>query len=1132
MKVLGIDLGPSSIGWAYINEKSSEILGTGVRIFSEGVENLGDGQREISKNASRTENRGKRRQFFRKRLRKLILLNVLCEYGMCPVQKNSLRLWNLEEIAKTEQFKEWVRLNPYQLRQQALKDKISLHELGRIFYHMLQRRGFQSNSRSASKEAGVIFEGKAKDDKIGIFETRKKIKGKTLGSYLNELYPEPNTSYSGEKERIRNRYTSRSMYIEEFEQIWDKQKEYHTELTDEIKEQIGGRKKDGYSKDGVLFHQRPLRSQKKLIGKCTFEPNKTKCPASAIPFEYFKIYQWVNTVECDGIRLSAPERKKLVETLLRKPKPTFKQLRKVIGKEDSLFQFNYKDDDKIGGSNTVSTLCSKKFWGEKWFQLSDREQEEIWHDLYFYDDKEMLKQRAIEKWGFDEDKAEAISKYNLVDGYANLSRKAISNILPFLKMGFLYHNAVTLGGIKNVFGERWETLTNEEKSLITDNIYDITRAGQKGGYIHLLKDFLRIEFNIDEKHLNRLYHHSANIKAGDLLKKLPIGKEADKEIQSIRNPVVIKALFELRKVINELIDRFGSPDRINIELARDLKVSKQKRNDIRREQKRLERENDRVKDELNKLGQVISHDNMLKYKLWEECNRTCPFTGKEISITELFSGAVQIEHILPWSKSLNDSFMNKTLCFADENRAKGNRTPYEFYYETQGEEKWESIKQQALSCFKTKANYPNAYGKFKQFIKKEYDDDFTSRHLNDTRYISKEAKSYLAKICKDVRVSPGQVTSNLRHKWGLNSILNDEGSKTRDDHRHHAIDALVMACSKVSYLQELSRWNRYNRSYDTKDFPLPWPSFRYDAEKSVNSILVSHKKDNRVLTRRKYRVRKKGKYYTNIGIAARGALHKETVFGKRKPISGTEAYHIRKSLDSITTAKQVDKIVDPVIRQLVHSRVRELGGYINGKTVPEGTFFETNNQGNKQPKIFLPNKKGAPVPVLKVRMKENLSGAERLKDENQYVNLRNNHHVLVYEDEAGKLKEEVVTFWTAVERVKQKQPLYQLPFDGGTILACLERNDMYIMSGLMENLENINIRELYDFEEVSKYLYKLEAVSSKYYEFRHHKESTQNNSKQPNYIRIQSFGEGKTGWKKFKPVKVTISSSGKLELAE
>jgi len=1122
-KILGLDLGTNSIGWAYIDELNNKILGTGVRIFPMGVENLGQGDKEMSKNASRTSARGTRRQFFRRSMRKKLLLKALAEQKMCPLNPSDIKVWNFKEFEKDEIFSSWIRQNPYELRHKAISEKVTLLELGRIFYHLIQRRGFQSNSRSASKDAGKIFEGIPKDGKIGILETAEKIQNTTLGSYLNSLYPAESQSYTHIDERIRNRYTSRNMYETEFEEIWNNQVKYHSELTSKLKTIIGGRKKDGYSEDGILFFQRPLRSQKFLVGKCAFEPKKTKCPKSAIPFEYFRIYQWVNTVECNGSKLNAEDRNKLVKILLKKENPAFKELRKELKLTDSIYQFNYKDDDKISGSHTIRSLSSKKFFGEEWFDFSEKYQEEIWHDLIFYKDKDKLKQRAIEKWGFNEEKATAISKFNLVDGYANLSRKAINNILPFLKMGFTYNIAVALGGIKNAFGDSWETLDSEDKTLITDNIFDVLKTEKEGGYIQRLRNFLVQEFNLTETQLEKLYHHSANISAKELLDKLPVGKDADAEIRSIRNPIVIQALFELRKVSNDLIDRFGKPDKIHIELARDLKASKKKRHKIKQEQDRLKKENDRVKKELERLGRHISNDNILKYKLWEECNNICPYTGRKISVVQLFSGEVQIEHIMPWSRSLNDSFMNKTLCFADENRAKGNRTPYEFYFKEQGEAKWEQVKEQALTCFKTKINYPNAYAKFKQFIKKELDDDFVTRQLNDTRFISREAKAYLSKICDKIIVAPGQMTSNLRHKWGLNSILNDDDNKTRDDHRHHAVDALVMACSKVSYLQELSRWNRYERSYDLENFPMPWDSFRKDAEKSILSILVSHRKSNRVLNSRKYKVKKKGEVYVNTGVAARGQLHKEYVYGKRQSPNSEQGFHKRSPIESLKTEKQVNKVVDPFIRDLIHARVATLGGYVNGN-IPEGTFFTSDENGNKIPMIYLPNKNGDKVPVKKIRIREVIGGAERLKEENQYVNPRNNHHVLIYEDMQGNLKEDVVTFWTVVERVKQKQPLFQLPFDGKRIIETLEINDMFLLGLHREEIDWENP----DYTKLSNHLFRVQKFTSGDYYFRKHIESSLDGELGHAFQYIKGFGTGKTGWLTFNPIKIKLTESGKL----
>jgi CRISPR-associated endonuclease Csn1 len=1123
-KILGLDLGTNSIGWALIDDKLNKIIGIGSRIFPMGVENLGDGDNEMSKNASRTGARGVRRQFFRRRLRKKVLLKALSENNMCPMDANDFEYWKKTKLFPSEKLATWFALNPYELRQKALNEKLSLEEIGRIFYHLIQRRGFLSNSRKGGSDDGAIFKGNAKEGKIGIDDTLESIEGKTLGSYLYEIYPKENKPFQDGLERIRNRYTTRKMYIDEFELIWDKQAQFHSVLNHDLKTKFGGRKQDNYDADGILFYQRPLRSQKHLVGNCSFESTKTKCPISAIPVEMFRIWQWVNTVEYNGNKISHTEKEKLIEQLLLSDKIEFKKLRKAIEKESAEFKFNYKDDDKIVGTYTISNLSNKKFFGKKWFEFSEKEQEDIWHVLYFFDSKSNLKEYAIKNWNFTEEQAIAISKFNVKDGYASLSRKAIANILPFMQQGYTYDVAVVMGGIKNTFGDKWQNdiSENNQKQLdLIDNVYDIVRSKISGGFIDTIKDFLRKDFNFDDKQLKKLYHHSATIDVETLLEKLPVNKEADKEIQAIRNPIVITALFELRKLVNELIEEHGQLDEIKVEMARDLKISKSQRNKIRRDQKRLERENDRIKSEVEKYARV-SHDNILKFKLWEECKQTCPYTGVAIPVAKLFTGEVQIEHIHPWSRSLNDSFNNKTLCYADENRRKGDKTPFEFY--GNDELDWGARKERALKLFSDTKEYPNAYQKFKRFVQQKFDDDFSSRQLNDTRFISKEASSYLKQVCKKVNVSPGQMTANLRQKWGLNTVLNDENAKTREDHRHHAIDALVMACSKTSYLQELSKWNRYNRNYDLKDFPMPWETFRFDAEKAVDKILVSHKRISNDITIRYTKVEKNGKTHINKGVAARGQLHKETVFGKRN-FNGEEAFHVRKAIDSLATEKQLEKVVDEAIKKLIYKRIHEIGGFVKG-TIPANTFFIVDENGVKQPQIFLPNKNGAPVPILKIRMKENIGGAEKLKDNvNQWVNPRNNHHVLIYKDEKGNLKEEVVTFWTVVERKSKGFPAYQLPPEGKEIVTTLHINDMFLL-GLNE--DEINW-ENPDYDVLKEHLYRVQKLSSKFYEFRLNTEASIKQSFLPFYRRITGYGEGIGGWLTHNPLKVKISVSGKIE---
>ena len=238
-RILGLDLGTNSIGWALIDDTQNKIVGVGSRIFPMGVENLGDGDGEMSKNASRTGARGVRRQFFRRRLRKKVLLKALSEHKMCPITDADFEDWKKTKQFPSKKLAAWFALNPYELRHKALNEKLSLEEIGRIFYHLIQRRGFLSNSRKGGTDDGAIFKGNPKEGKIGIIETQENIQDKTLGSYLFEIYPKENQPFQDGLERIRNRYTTRKMYVDEFELIWNKQSQFHSELTYELKTKFG-----------------------------------------------------------------------------------------------------------------------------------------------------------------------------------------------------------------------------------------------------------------------------------------------------------------------------------------------------------------------------------------------------------------------------------------------------------------------------------------------------------------------------------------------------------------------------------------------------------------------------------------------------------------------------------------------------------------------------------------------------------------------------------------------------------------------------------------------------------------------------------------------------------------------------
>lgn len=1170
--VLGLDLGTNSIGWCLVNEKKQTILDSGVRIFPEGV-NIEKGK-EFSKNATRREKRQGRKQLFRRKLRKLRLAEELTKHNMFPQVSNLKE--ELNRIRLNEELKAFFSLDPYKCRAESFKGtKLTLKEIGRIFYHFSQRRGYKESLKNYDEEKGKIYDGNPKELKIGIKDTQEKIiKYGTLGNYLYNENPH--------KTRLRNRYTTRKMYIDEFNVIWEKQQKYYPDiLIDELKDIIGD------SQSGILFYQRPLRSQKHLIGKCTFESNKSKCSASTIEFEKFRMYQFINGIEYDGKKLNDEQREIVTELFNSKAKFRFKEIEKKLKLTEE--RFNYKDDDNIVGNHTISNFI-KIFGKEEWEKFTPEEQFNIWFIKQNAEDPEWFVNYAKTKWNLSDDKIDKLLKFKLSKSYSNLSLKAINNILPYFKRGLLYNEAVLLGGLKPAFGfDKWNNFPEENKKTIEDTVLAI--AGQKEDkkpIIEKVKEFLKSQFKLDEKQLGKLYHHSFLSKTNELKEKLP-------EPENLRNPIVQQALYDLRKIVNSIIDKYGKPDKIIIELARDLKSSKENRYQIRKENKENENRNDEIKKRLDEFGIEHSRTNIQKVILWDECQNNCPYTGHKIGFKELFNdGYVQIEHIIPYSISLNDSMQNKTLCLADENKRKGDKTPFQFY--GHDDSKWNEVKNRAYKLLK------NNYKKYQRFISKQLPDadEFIQRQLNDTRYISKAAREYLKNICKDVNVTQGTVTSLLRHHWGLDNILNNvfitdnlpdgeyyaavndeniieiliwntdnkekdiehlkktgkvvqgkvrDGKlypyKNRDDHRHHAVDAITVALTKKSYLQQISRMSARDNNYEKIKTRIkidkPWDGFWEDAEHSIKNILISHKINNKVLTpvnKRLYdnkgkvrKDKKTGKIFYSKGDAVRGALHKETVYGKHTDLNGEDFFHVRKSLEEIKTKKQFDKIIDRNIKNIILQKLKNNGIDISKSDfkIPANSFFKYDENNIKIPLIFLPNKNGDPIPIRKVRIREKISNAEKLKEINQYVNPRNNHHIIIYKDSEGNYKEKVVTLWEAVERKKQGLPLINKNLEPGCeFVESFSKNEMFLL-GLTEEEFGDNKK---DFSFLSKYLYKVQKIAGGDYFFelcfKKHIDSRIDSEAKVNYKYIKGFGNGKTGWFNLNPTKIKVNILGKL----
>ena len=950
--ILGLDLGANSIGWALLDDEKQFVVDAGSRVFEAGAESFGT-TKEESKNASRTGARALRRQYFRRRKRRRQLLKALLEFDIFYITD-----WEL-----------FASVNPYDARVRGLDEKLELHELARAFYHICQRRGFKSNRKADKdeKENSVIFEGD-KEGKRGISELRKALKEgnyRTIGEYFAQL--------DSHEIRIRNRFTERAMYYDEFTQIWEKQKEYYPDLlTKEALDKI---------RDEVIFFQRKLKSQKKKVGMCKFEPKKRRAPISHPIYQEFRMLQQVNNLRLtDSQRFDSPlteeERTRLIEYLMDNVELKFgedlKELKKVLRMPKATYLKINLTANKLHGCATRANI--KKALGDRFNSIDFVQFENIYHTLLFAEHPDWLIDYAQRTWGFDAETAEKLAKVQLVEGYGNVSIKVLTKL----------DKEKGQPGGKSVIDYLKEGQT-----------YDVALA--MVGYVHNLYD--------------------EEVKEMDYLPKP----------QSVANPVVMVCLFQLQKVVNDLIKHYGKPDIVRIEMARDLKKSKMERLELTSKTIKQNKWHDEIATDLKKAGIRVNKLSILRYKLWIECNKTCIYTGKPIAFHQVFNGEVDIEHILPYSRTLDDSYMNKTLCFKSENHDKSNQTPYEFY---QSKPQYAGIKERAKHL---------PYPKAKRFsigdlTEKTHNDDpsldgFISTQLNDTRYISRIALTYLQHICPDknsIQVSTGQATSIIRHYLGLNSILSGTELKSRDDHRHHAVDAVVIALTDRDLLRTLSHLHSLNFNLKSdeirENFEEPWPNFRQQLEEKINCLIVSHKCTKRV----------------------RGQLHEETLYGKLRDSfgnnmldeKGQQMYAIRKPLKALTP-NEVLSITDKVVQEAVFKRIEECGGKLDGKTkIPTNAFNEP---------LYFPHEH-IKREIKSVRLSKPFNNLVYVN--NGYVAPGGNHHISIYRDiEKQKNDYEVVSLFEAARRHREKEPVIRKEkYPGKEFLVSLQLNEM-VLSG-------------------------------------------------------------------------------------
>ena len=949
---LGLDIGSKSIGWALLCDKPKRsIFDIGVRVFPEGVDRDTKGA-EKSKSATRREARGARRTHTRRNLRRDKIVKTLRENGLLPESDEDLRNLLSEK-------------DPYQIRARGLDEKLELHDYGRALFHINQRRGFKSNRKTGRAKE----DGKVAKEAGELQQKMNEAKCRTLGEYFASLDPE--------EIRIRDQYTFRTMYENEFDKLWEKQSEHYPEL---LTEDLMGK-----IRDEIIFYQRPLKPTDELIGLCDLEPDEKRCPRGDWYARRFRLFQDLNNNKInnpDGseTKLTKEQRQILLQELCQKKEIKFDRIRKILGLMESQ-EFNLEQGGKVTklkGDEFSWAMRSRNLFGAKKWDSFDEEEKVELNDACLELDDDELREKMIAGYGFNEEQAERVLKISLPQRYMSFSRKAIKKLLPFMESGALTSEAIEKAGYKK---ERQET--------------------------------------------------------GDSLDKLPLPHD-------LRNPIVNKALYEVRKVVNAIIREYGKPAKIVLEMARDVKGSMREREEIQFKMRQNEKRNDEARSRLVQDMNILnpSRDDIIKYKLWEECGKKCPYTGKSISQAALFghNPEFQVEHILPYDRSLDDSYMNKTLCQVIENRKKGNQTPYETY--SHDEEKYEQIKQLIKVL---------PWPKRRKFLQKEINlDECIKRELNDTRYICKEVVGYLRNLGVSVRGTKGKITSELRHQWGLNNILDLSSSdmKNRDDHRHHSIDAVVVAVTKNEHLRKLAK-SKYSKV--DSSISQPCPNFREELEEKVKHIDVSHRPTRKVS----------------------GPLHEETSYG---PTDKEDTFVYRKKLEDLT-GPMVSKIVDPVVRQIVQDRLIKNGiDPDRDKKIPKEVWndplYMKNTKSNKK------------VLIKKVRIRDIFTKMILLKDKSgkpyRAVKTGNNHHVEIYEyidgDKKGQRDSQVVTMLEAVERSHAGKEVVQRDHGPSTKFVCsLAINDMV----MMKNKEGET-----DFYRVQK------MDKNKIVRFRHHSAAT------------------------------------------
>lgn len=1164
--VLGLDLGVGSIGWCLIaldvQGDPAEILGMGSRVVP--LNNATDAAdfsigKAFTANQERTARRTMRRGFARYHLRRYRLRRELEKVGMLPdaalIQLPLMELWELRERAATA------------------GECLTLPELGRVLCHINQKRGYRHVKSDAAAIVGD--EGEKKKDSnsaylAGIRANDEKLQDehKTVGQYFAEQLRQDQSESptGGISYRIKDQIFSRQRYIDEYDQIMAAQRVHYPDiLTDEFIRML---------RDEVIFMQRPLKSCKHLVSLCEFEKQekvmrvqqddgkggrqlverKVKfgpkvAPKSSPLFQLCRIYEAVNNIRLtrpDGSPrdITPEERVKIVAHLQSSASLSFAALKKLL-KEKALIADQLTSKSGLKGNTTRVALAAALQPYPQYHRLLDMELEtrmmtvqltdeetgevterevavvtdsyvhqplyRLWHILYSIEERDAMRRALITQLGMKEEDLDGglldqLYRLDFVKpGYGNKSAKFICKLLPQLQQGLGYSEACAAVGYRHS-----NSPTSEE---ITERT---------------------------------------------LLEKIPLLQRNE-----LRQPLVEKILNQMINLVNALKAEYGI-DEVRVELARELKMSREERERMAEGNRRREKENKAIAEKIRECGLFPTKSRIRKYMLWEEAGEQCLYCGQILTLSQCLNGDdMEVEHIIPKSVLYDDSYGNKTCACRRCNKEKGNRTALE-YIRAKG---WEDEYMERINGLLDKKAISYSKHQRLRWLKEDIPSDFLERQLRLTQYISRQAMAILQQGIRRVSASEGGVTARLRSLWGYDDILHTlnldrydsmgetervsrEGETTqklrikdwskRKDHRHHAIDALVVASTRQGYIQRLNRVSsesereamsgeiEMQKATKTDKLSLlerwltqrPHLSVRAVSDK-VAEILISYRPGKRVVTRGRNIYLRHGKKCVQSGLLVpRGPLSKETVYGQIT-VNGEQQIVCKYDLHSLK-AKDVDYVVDLALRKRLKELLAQHGGKEKEAFAGDVYMDEAGTQG----------------PIRSVRC---FTGLDRGKmkavkyDEQGeavgFVSPRNNHHLAIYRTPKGKLVESIVTFWDAVDRARYGIPLVithprevmeqvlqrgdipesvlsLLPPSDWVFVDSLQQDEMVIIGLSYEELQRAF--EAQDYRKLSEHLYRVQKMSSSYYVFRYHLETSVADDKNtagriPKFHRVQSL---------------------------